>query len=369
MTIVGDTVLPDAGAPGPQPSDLPHGDVVDAEGAAPPAAPRVLLDTVTVWLFEPHQEPRAVHPQDLSALSPGEAQVVWVDLSAYTEPDLREVGRVLGLHRNAVHTALSPWQRPRLSLYSDHFFTSATVVRLDPAALRVQASELDLFVGHTFLVSAHKQPVPFATRLLARARHSPELVAHDATFLLYLILDEVLAYYEELTEHVQAEIERMEERALHDPSNRFLEDLLHFKRYAFALSQLAEQHRAVFAAFLRPDFRWVSGEEVADYFEDLEGRLARLLDTLTAAREAINGAFEIYVSHMAHRTNGVIKLLTIVSTVLFSASIVVSIFGTSIATTVHSATLTTPAGLLLMLLCIAVVSGTTLWVFRQRGWL
>lgn len=368
-TIVGESVLPDAGEHGALSADVPHASVVDVEGPAPRTGAGGLLETATAWLFQPDQAPMAVPAAAVASLVGVAANFVWLDLCAYSEADLREVGRLLGLQRKAVHAALSPWQRPRLAVYAEHFFTSATVPRLDGTALRVHAAELDLFVGQNFLVSAHKQPLPFGAHLLARAQHSPALLGLDAAFLLYLILDEVLAYYEELNEHVQLEIERLEERALHDTSDRFLEDLLRFKRYTFALGRLAEQHRAVFAAFLRPDFRWISGAEVEDYFEDLEARLARLLDMLTTARDAVNGAFDLYVSHMAHRTNGVIKLLTIVSTVLFSASIIVSIFGTSIATTVHLAPLATPAGLVVMLLCIALVSGATLWAFRRRGWL
>jgi len=330
--------------------------------ATPPGA---LLGTAIAWLFRAGQEPIAVDPRDLAALVAVEENFVWVDLSNYSEADLREVGRLLGLHRKAIHAALSPWQRPRLAVYPDHFFTSATVARLDPAAYRVGAGELDLFAGRNYLVSAHKQPLPFAAHLLARARSSPELVTLDAAFMLYVVLDETLAYYEELNEHMQAEIERMEERALRDTSDHYLEDLMRFKRYAFALAQLAEQHRGVVAAYLRPDFSWVSGEAVEDYFEDLEGRLARLLDALADNREAVNGSFEIYVSQMTHRTNGVIRTLTLVSTVLFSTSVLISIFGA----TVQGLSSNKPTGFVIMLACIAAVGAVTLWVFRRRGWI
>jgi magnesium transporter len=233
----------------------------------------------------------------------------------------------------------------------------------------VCAGELDLFVGHNYLVSAHKRPLPFADHLLTRARTSPELIALDADFMLYIILDEVLAYHEELERHMQGEIERMEERALRDTSDTFLEDLLRFKRYAFALYQLVDGHRPVFAAFLRPDFHWGSGEEIEEYVEDLHERLLRLLATLSQARDVVNGAFEIYVSQMSHRTNQVIKLLTIVSTVLFSASIIVSVFGITVATTIHRSPVGTPAGFLIMLICVLAVCGVTLYLFRRRGWI
>ena len=364
-TIVGDSVLPEEGEGGALAPVAPHGEVVDVEGAADVAAPGALLGTAIAWLFRAGQEPIAVDPRDLAALVAVEENFVWVDLSNYSEADLREVGRLLGLHRKAIHAALSPWQRPRLAVYPDHFFTSATVARLDPAAYRVGAGELDLFAGRNYLVSAHKQPLPFAAHLLARARSSPELVTLDAAFMLYVVLDETLAYYEELNEHMQAEIERMEERALRDTSDHYLEDLMRFKRYAFALAQLAEQHRGVVAAYLRPDFSWVSGEAVEDYFEDLEGRLARLLDALADNREAVNGSFEIYVSQMTHRTNGVIRTLTLVSTVLFSTSVLISIFGA----TVQGLSSNKPTGFVIMLAGIAAVGAVTLWVFRRRGWI
>ena len=127
MTIVGDSMLPAAGADGAVTTQAPHADVIDAEGAAPALVSDVRGDAVTAWLFQPDHEPVAVRLSDLPALAAVEDTFVWVDLAAYTEADLHEVGRVLRLHRKAVHAALSPWQRPRLAVYGDHFFTSATV--------------------------------------------------------------------------------------------------------------------------------------------------------------------------------------------------------------------------------------------------
>lgn len=93
----------------------------------------------------------------------------------------------------------------------------------------------------------------------------------------------------------------MEERALTDPSEHVLTELLHFKRYAFTLSQLVDQYRPVFAAFLRPDFHDIPQQEVAIYYRDLEARFARLANTLLAAKESVNGIFDIYVSHISHQ--------------------------------------------------------------------
>lgn len=356
--MVGEDLMPALADPFPSAAGAA---VVLPEGAA--SAGRG--EEVAAVLFAPDSSPVAVHLEDVPALIDEDAHFVWVDLGGYAEDTLRRVGRLLELPRNAVHAALSPWQRPRLTAYTDHFFVSVTVPRLDPRAYRIGASELDLVVGRNVVVSAHKQALPFGDRLQARARQSPDLLRLDSAFMLYLVLDELLAYYEELDRHVQLEMERLEERALHDPSDAFLEDLLRFKRYAFALLQLADQHRALFVAFLRPDFRWVAGEEVEDYFEDLDGRLERLLGSLQGAKEAVTGAFDIYVSQLSHRTNQVIKVLTIVSTVLLPASVLIALFGT----TVQGMRTYGPGSFVAMLLCVALVCGIALLVLKRRGWI
>lgn len=322
--------------------------------------------SVKAWLFHREEAPCEVELAEVPELVRDDANFVWIDLSNYAEEDLREVARILDLHPTGVHAALGVWQRPRLDVFGQQFSVSVTAAHLDSEAYHVHASQLDLFVDRNSLVSAHKRPLPLAQRVMARARQNPGLMERDSAYLLYIILDELLEYHEDLNEHVESEIETWEERALTDSSDDFLADLLRFKRYVFALSQLVDQHRNVFDAFVRPDFPFVAEEEMAIYFRDLEGRLARLQDLLHTAKEAVNGAFEIYVSQMSHRTNQVIKILTLVSTILFPISVILAFFATSFPS---ESFLHTNAAFVVMILTIVLLSSGTLIAFRRQGWI
>ena len=319
----------------------------------------------THWLFTATDEPREVARAEVADLLQHEGNVVWVDLNSYTEHDLRELGGSIGLHRVALHSAVSQWQRPRLDGFDDQFFVSTTIARLDPVAYRVYAGQLDLFVGRNFLVSAHKQPLPFAERVLARARQGNDQMHGEPAFLLYILLDELLAYYEQLHEQLRVGIEVLEHRALTDDSSSFLADLVSFKRYVFALTQLADQHRQIFAAFLRPDFHFVSGNEVEVYYRDLEARLARLLDQLYDARDAVTGAFDIYVSRASHQTNQIIKVLTMISAMLLPSTLIVGFIGTNF----RGVPIYSPVAFFLMLLGVCALTVVFIAIFRRRGWL
>jgi hypothetical protein len=52
----------------------------------------------------------------------------------------------------------------------------------------------------------------------------------DSAFLLYIILDELLAHYEALAERAEDQIEQIMERSLADTADGFLQDLLRLKR-------------------------------------------------------------------------------------------------------------------------------------------
>lgn len=340
-------------------------DTVSVEGeAAPGSAAAATRTDITAWLFREQMVAREIAVDDLPELIADDENFVWVDLAQYAHTDLQTLAKLLGLPALAVHTALSVWQRPRLDVFDDQFFVAATVPYRDAAAYRVRASEIDLFVGNNFLVSTHKRPLPFMERVLARAGQRPELASLDAAFMLYLVLDELLAYGEALSEGLENEIERMEERALKDMGDTFLDDLLRLKRYSFAVGRLMDQHEELFAAFLRPDFIFVSGDAVEPYFRDLDARLARLLDKIRATKDAVNGAFDIYVSHMSHRTNEVMKVLTLVSTVLLPATIILGIFGTNF----RHVPLYAPIDFVVMLALIVLMSGAILLTFHRRGW-
>ena len=296
--------------------------VIEAEA---PAVKQTAESIVVGRLFCGDKPPTDFDLEDLPTLTADNKNLAWVDLEQYSERDLDHVSKLLGLHQLSVEAALDSWQRPRLDSFPDHFYVSTTVATVDSSALQISAGELGIWVGRNFLVSAHRKPLPFIEAVLDRLKQSPELAQLHTAFVLYILLDELVNHYALLFENLENKIEETEERALRETSDAFLSELLHLKRYVFALGRLADQHHAVFAAFTRPDFTFVSGPDIEPYFKDLQEGLDRVADRLLAARDAVNGAFDIYVSHMAHRTNGLIKILTLVSTVLLPATLVIAI--------------------------------------------
>lgn len=281
------------------------------------------------WLFRGTGAGDDFDLKDLPKLAADDKNMAWVDLSGPFEKELKQVSDLLDLHPVAIEATVAPWQRPRIDTFQDHFYLSVTLAEADLKKLKVNIGSLDIFMGKNYLITAHRNELPFLEKVVERVHQSSELVRYHTAFVLYIVLDEMLDYYQRQYEELEERIEAVEESALRDNSDGFLSSLLRLKRYVFLLGRLAEQHRVVFAAFTRPDFDFISGNDVEPYFKDLQQRLDQFVERLFGARDAVNGAFDIYVSQISHRTNSVLKLLAVVSTVLLPATLIVGFFATS----------------------------------------
>ena len=284
---------------------------------------------VHTWLFNGRDPGSDFELSALPKLIANPKTLAWVDVCRYTEDELRDLAKLLGLHSIGIDAALAPWQRPRVDTFSDSFLLTVTVVKPNPGKLTVEVGELDLFVGENFLLTLHKGELPFLESIAERVYRSPDLVRYHTAYVVYIVLDEMLDFYQTLFEDLEERIEHIEEHALTDDSDAFLGNLLKLKRYVFLIGRLAEQNRVVFSAITRPDFQFISGPDLEPYFRDLQQRLEQTVERLFAARDAVNSAFDIYVSQMSHRTNRTMKLLAVVSTVLLPATLITGIFGTN----------------------------------------
>jgi magnesium transporter len=337
--------------------------IVDSEGPASEGPQQADRERLQAWVFRKGSDPRSFEVDELPQLAANSSNLAYVELSEYTQTRLEEVARLLKLDPLSLRSALSAWQEPHIDSYGEYFYLSVTVPEVNDADLTVAAGELGVWVGRNFIITAHRTPLAFMDGVMGRLQQSPELASLHTAYALYIVLDELVNFYTTLLERLEDAIEQTEERALRETSDQFLAHLLHLKRYVFAIGRLAGQHSSVFAAFRRPDFTFTSGPDVEPYFRDLEAALSRVVDRLLGSRESVNGAFDIYVSHMSHRTNALISVLTVISTVILPATLVVAITQTLFRLPIVSSwqgVATFAAGLILIPAAILVV------VLRRR---
>ena len=102
------------------------------------------------------------------------------------------------------------------------------------------------------------------------------------------------------------------------------------------------------------------------YFGDMVDHVDKIWDGLDEYKEIIEGLNDTHDSLSTNRTNEVIRVLTIVATILLPITLVASIFGMNIPLGVFG--VSNFSFLYVILIMLAIVSGM-LYFFRRRHWI
>ena len=291
----------------------------------------------------------------------GERQLLWVDLDGDSEEERRQLGSLLGLNRHSVHNMLTPVGRPRLDLFRDYFEMS--VIGLDDDERPVG---LDVFVGENWVATVHSAPVPFLGRYREQLASDTELGQLTAPSFTAALLDWLVGTYFRSVEDLEADVDRLDERALlHTDRDKLLRDLTLMRRRISGIRRTLVPHREVFAALARPDFETVASSETAPHFRALEDRLERSIAAVENARELLIGSFDIFMTQTGQRTNDVMRVLTIVSVILLPSVVIAGVMGMNFEIPFFE----DPNMFWVVIAAMVVLATVVLIVSRAKDWL
>lgn len=141
---------------------------------------------------------------------------VWIGLHHPDEGQMNSIAEVFGLHPLAVEDAVQAHQRPKLERYDDlHFLVLRTVnyVEHDMHTVSeiVETGEIMIFLGPDFVVTVRHGSFTGLHGVRARLEARPELLALGPSTVLHAIADHVVDTYVDVAEHIERDVDAMEE--------------------------------------------------------------------------------------------------------------------------------------------------------------
>jgi magnesium transporter len=186
--------------------------------------------------------------------------------------------------------------------------------------------QLSAVLNHHVLVTHHYQPLEcISTARTFVGRHS-DAARRGPDFLFHHILDAMVDEYAPVVERVAARLDRLETRLFKDPTPRLLGRLLKVKRIVTGLRKTLILEREVLARLIRGEFELVDEREVV-YYRNVYDHLVRYTELIESAREMVSDLMETHLSAVSNRLNQVMKVLTMISTVVLPMTLVAGIYG------------------------------------------
>jgi magnesium transporter len=184
-------------------------------------------------------------------------------------------------------------------------------------------------------------------------------------YLFHLLLDHMIDHFAPVLDHLEDSIEKLEHRVLTEPVPEVLTDLLSLKRILYTLRKTLGYEREVLSKLTRGEFELIEEQEIA-YYRNVADHVIRFAESIERFRETVNDLQNIYLSAASNKLNQIMKVLTVISTVLFPMTVIAGIYGMNFK---HMPELEWYVGYPLALGLMALCGGATLLYFRWKKWL
>ena len=258
-------------------------------------------------------------------------------------------------------------QRPKVDEYDDYLFVVLHFPAYDKQIGRLNAAELDVFVGPDYVVTLPNQPIPPLEYLFERCRTSEDLRAQlfckGPGYLLYKIVDDCVDASFPMLRKIGNKLERLEEHIFDGRSAEIVRDLSNVKQEIINFRKIVRPQRVALRDLERTR-RYVS-EDLEVYFDDIIDASERIWDMLENFKEVVEALEDTNESVLAHRLNDVLRILTAFSVIMLPLTLIASVFGMN--TGVPGEQSITAFWIVLVAMLLVLVG--MLAVFRRRGWL
>jgi magnesium transporter len=294
---------------------------------------------------------------------------MWLDVVNPTRDELSNIARQYGLHSTSVEDSLDPEHLPK---YERIGVVTFIIVRaFDEAATRECSSiqemtrKVAIFYGTDFLITIHRTEQPFLAALIEKYQSPPPAGAERRRSFLPRILIEIIngaiETYERPLAEAEMTIDKFEATVFGE------QELGGLLQRIYTEKRRVTQMRRMLSHTLDVVQRMVpASEPTAPLFQDLRENAESMYAYAEDLVEDVNNLLSIQLALASHRTNEVVRVLTVFSVFFLPLTFIVGIYGMNFD---FMPELRHHWGYPAVMAAMALVTLIIYLWFRRRGWL
>ncbi len=290
----------------------------------------------------------------------------WIDVQGLgDETVLRDLASAFDLHPLALEDAVNVPQRPKTDLYQHHQLVIARAPWHDEdGALR--HPQVCFVVGKDYVLTFQKRYYGFFENVRERIRDGlGPLRRSGSDYLAYALIDSMVDRYYPVVQQLAESLEELEDLAFDNPHPSVMARIHLLRRQLVRLRRIAWPQREAIHAMLREHTDFV-GEGVLLYLRDTYGHIAQIVELIDASREMASDLAEAFLSNVSHRTNEIMKVLTLMASVFIPLTFIAGIYGMNFE---HMPELQLRNGYFFALGAMALMGIGMTAYFVRRGWI
>jgi magnesium transporter len=255
-------------------------------------------------------------------------KVSWINIGGLGDVEmLKQLGLHFRIHPLALEDMLNAGQRPKVDEYDNQLFIVLQMV-YSTEDNDIVFEQVCIVLGNRFVITVQEESGrdvfdPVRQRLRQGGGNARYM---KSDYLAYALIDAVVDQYFPLIESLGDSMEEFQETVLENPTRERLRELHNFRHAIAELRRAVWPQRDVLGRLMRDETGLVDGR-TRPFFRDCYDHTVIILDLLETFRDAARNIMDLYLSSLSIRTNEVMRVLTVISSIFIPLTFIAGVYG------------------------------------------
>ena len=296
--------------------------------------------------------------------------LTWVNVVGPTLGEMTYLEGRFAFHTLALDDCLSRVQLPKVDEYDDphHLFLVLHFPLFDRQMRITRPSQVSIFVGPDYVVTVHRGDLRPLTKLFQDCQESEVVrqgtMGQSVGYLLYRILDGLVDYCFPILNKVMEAMDKLEVQVYDVRAPELIRELSVAERDIISYRRIVRPQISVLELLERKEYPFLRLDPDV-YFGDLADHMRRISVELENLKDVMDTLYNTHFTLTSHRTNEVVRVLTIIGTIMLAPVIVSGLYGMNVSLPLGNSA--QAFGILLGI--SAAISAVMLVFFRLRRWI
>jgi magnesium transporter len=288
---------------------------------------------------------------------------LWVDLVDPTSEEISYIGKILDLHPVTVDDLNDEGTRVKIEVFENYNFIVLYNLFMD---IRINKYEYDVVIGNNFIITKDsRKEIKILEKIKKDEKALLKILEKGPDFLLHIIMDRIIDSYFSILDRLDIILEETEDGLFNGGDKECIMKVIELKRDVSLFKRIVVSEREELLGLLRKESMFVS-DETKIYFRDNYDSVISIFDSLDSMRDSLIGIQDTYLSFTSNKLNEVMKVLTIIATIMMPLTLITGIYGMNFE---FMPELKSPYGYYSILLLMLTIGLSMVYYFKRKGWM
>lgn len=293
---------------------------------------------------------------------------VWRHIVNPTDENLEYLINNYNFHPLDIEDCRSKVQRPKIDIYDDYYFLILHFPSFDNLNRFLTTKEVKIFWGKDYIITignSHWVVKKFFEHIKGNFENFRDDLSSDASdALLYKIFERLMKETLLLLDNVGNEVEKINLDLFNRKPETIIGKISVTRKNIILLDTMFKPQLRLFHKFESGEIKGYA-EDMEDYWGNILDYYQKVWDMTEDYKELIEGLSKTYDSLQTNRINEIIRVLTLISTILLPMTFIASLYGMNVGLPFQSHW----AAFWIVVGSMLLVSFSFLFYFRRKRWM